>query len=77
MDGYYTCNRFHEKHELYNIKLTEQIYNEEIKKKGGGSFISVDGKSGQKRVIYPVYKNDDSKPNDLIFWVHYYKRNVI
>ena len=76
-DKYYTCNRFHEGHKLYNIKLTEQIYYEEIKKNGGGSFISVGGKSGQKQVIYPVYKNDDSKPNDLIFWVHYYKRNVI
>lgn len=73
--GYLSSNRFASGHPFYDKKLIENDYNEKFKKNGGGFGISNAEGSGQKHMIYPVYKSLESEPTDVTFWLHYYKKN--
>lgn len=56
-----------------NTFLTEDIYKSRFVNNGGGSFINQcpeDGGQGQSFMIYPVYKNSESGPNDFKYYVH-------
>lgn len=72
---YLSSNRFASGHAFYDKKLIENDYNEKFKKNGGGFGISNAEGSGQKYMIYPVYKDTESDPNDVTFWLHYFKKN--
>lgn len=52
--------------------LTEKDYTTKYKNKGSGAFINRKGKdaSGQCFMIYPVYKNKYSKPEEVKYYVH-------
>lgn len=71
---YLSSNRFASGHAFYDKKLIENDYNEKFKKNGGGFGISNAEGSGQKYMIYPVYKDTESDPNDVTFWLHYFKK---
>lgn len=74
-DGYMYPKRKVPGHEMNipgNTFLTEEIYNLKYVNKGGGSFINKRPKEahGQSFMIYPVYKNSESEPNDFKYYVH-------
>lgn len=52
--------------------ITEKDYNDKFVNKGQGSNINRQGTgaSGQCFMIYPVYKDDKSLPEDVIYYVH-------
>jgi hypothetical protein len=53
--------------------LTEETYKLKFVNKGGGSFINKkphEGGSGQSFMVYPVYKDIDSGPDDYKYYVH-------
>lgn len=52
--------------------LTEEKYKEKFVNKGQGSNINRQGRNatGQCFVVYPVYKNANSEPDDLKYYVH-------
>jgi len=55
-----------------NTILTEETYNLKFVKNGGGSYINGKGKEadGQNFMVYPVYKDINSDPEDYKFYVH-------
>jgi len=53
--------------------LTEENYKLKFVNKGGGSFINKkphEGGSGQSFMVYPVYEDIDSDPDDFKYYVH-------
>ena len=53
--------------------LTEENYKLKFVNKGGGSFINKkphEGGSGQSFMVYPVYEDIDSPPNEYKYYVH-------
>jgi hypothetical protein len=75
-DGYMYPKRNvpgHTRNEPDNTFLTEEIYKLKFVNKGGGSFINKkpgEGGSGQSFMVYPVYKDTDSEPEDYKYYVH-------
>ena len=66
VDGH-TCNK------PGNSFLTEVVYKDKFANKSPGSFINrrpKTGGKGQSFMIYPVYKNTDSEPDDYKYYVH-------
>jgi len=56
-----------------NTYLTEETYKLKFVNKGGGSFINKkphEGGSGQSFMVYPVYEDIDSEPDDYKYYVH-------
>jgi len=53
--------------------LTKEIYIQKFRNKGQGSNINRQGNnaSGQCFMVYPVYENSESSPQDVKFYVHY------
>lgn len=63
----------HTRNEPGDTFLTEETYKLKYVNKGGGSFINKkphEGGSGQSFMVYPVYKDTNSAPDDFKYYVH-------
>lgn len=81
-DGYMYPKRNvpgHTRNDIDSKFLTKDVYEYKFVNNGGGSFINRQGNNatGQCFMVYPVYDNIDSNPDDYKFYVHSLKFNEI